>query len=142
MGRYVRGGRERPGLRRGRDDTRRGRGFGSVITLENLAEVAARLRGGYLAVGNFDGVHRGHSQLLGQLRDRARAAGARAIALTFDPHPVALLRPDRAPVPLVWTERKVALLEQAGADEVGVFHTGPWLLGLTAREFFDWVIVG
>lgn len=113
-----------------------------MITLENLAEVAARLRGGYLAVGNFDGVHRGHSSLLGRLRDRAHAAGAKAIALTFDPHPVALLRPEHAPVPLVWTARKVALLEEAGADDVGVFHTGAWLLGLTAREFFDRVIVG
>ncbi len=47
-----------------------------------------------------------------------------------------------APVPLAWTERNVELLEQAGATEVGVFRTGPWLLGLTAREFFDRVIVG
>jgi riboflavin kinase/FMN adenylyltransferase len=47
-----------------------------------------------------------------------------------------------APVPLVWTGRKVELLKEAGADEVGVFATGPWLLGLTAREFFDGVIVG
>src|SRR4051812_15597575 len=117
-------------------------GLGSVITLDSFAEVAARVRGAYLAVGNFDGVHRGHSHLLGRLRARADAAGAPALALTFDPHPVALLRPEQAPVPLVWTERKVELLEQAGAGEVGVFRTGPWLLGLTAREFFDRVIVG
>jgi riboflavin kinase/FMN adenylyltransferase len=113
-----------------------------VITLENFAEVATRFRGAYLAVGNFDGVHRGHLQLLGLLHSRADAAGAEAIALTFDPHPVALLRPEQAPVPLVWTERKVTLLKEAGCHEVGVFRTGPWLLGLTAREFFDRVIVG
>jgi riboflavin kinase/FMN adenylyltransferase len=113
-----------------------------VITLESLAEVAAPHRGAYLAVGNFDGVHRGHSHLLRLLRSRADAAGAPAVALTFDPHPVALLRPEQAPVPLVWTERKVALLKQAGAHEVGVFRTGAWLLGLTAREFFERVIVG
>jgi riboflavin kinase/FMN adenylyltransferase len=113
-----------------------------VITLENFAEVAARHRGAYLAVGNFDGVHRGHSQLLGELRDRARRAGAEAVALTFDPHPATLLHPERAPVPLVWTERKASLLREAGADEVGVFRTGPWLLGLSAREFFDRVVVG
>jgi riboflavin kinase/FMN adenylyltransferase len=113
-----------------------------VITLENFAEVATRFRGAYLAVGNFDGVHRGHLHLLGLLRSKAEAAGTNAIALTFDPHPVALLRPQQAPIPLVWTERKVALLKEAGAHEVGVFRTGPWLLGLTAREFFDRVIVG
>ena len=64
------------------------------------------------------------------------------MALTFDPHPVVLLRPEKAPLPLIGTERKVALLEQVGAHEVGVFRTGPWLLGLTAREFFERVIVG
>src|SRR4029077_2670711 len=64
------------------------------------------------------------------------------MALTFDPHPVSLLRPEQAPAPLVWTARKVALLEQGGAGEVRVFQAGAWLLGLTAREFFDRVIVG
>ncbi len=113
-----------------------------MITLENFAEVSARFQGAYLAVGNFDGVHRGHSHLIERLRTRADAAGTLALPLTFDPHPVQLLRPDKAPVPLVWLERKVALLKQAGANDVGVFRTGPWLLGLTAREFFDRVIVG
>jgi len=113
-----------------------------VITLDSFADVPARARGAFLAVGNFDGVHRGHAHLIAHLRDRAAAAGAPALALTFDPHPVALLRPESAPVPLTWTARTADLLEQAGASEVGVFRTGPWLLGLTAREFFDRVVVG
>ncbi len=130
--------------RRVRADVGQGRagGNGSVITLDDFTGVPARARGAFLAVGNFDGVHLGHSQLIGRLRANADAAGAPAIALTFDPHPVALLRPEKAPAPLVWTARKVELLKQAGASEVGVFRTGPWLLGLTAREFFDRVIVG
>ncbi len=115
--------------------------MGSVITLDDFAPVPERAKGAYLAVGNFDGVHRGHAQLLARLRDRAQAAGVPAIALTFDPHPATLLRPDKAPPPLVWVERKAELLEEAGATEVGVFRTGAWLLGLTAREFFDRVIV-
>jgi riboflavin kinase/FMN adenylyltransferase len=65
-----------------------------------------------------------------------------ALAVTFDPHPVALLRPEQAPVPLVWPEREIALLRESGATEVGVFQTGPWLLGLSAREFFDRVVRG
>jgi riboflavin kinase/FMN adenylyltransferase len=113
-----------------------------VITLDESNEVPARVRGAYLAVGNFDGVHLGHARLIQRLRANADAAGAPAVAMTFDPHPVVLLRPDKAPVPLVWTERKVELLKQAGATEVGVFQTGPWLLGLSAREFFDRVVVG
>ena len=63
-----------------------------------------------------------------------------ALAITFDPHPVTLLRPDKAPVPLVWPAREIELLEKAGATQVAVFRTGPWLLELSAREFFDRVI--
>jgi riboflavin kinase/FMN adenylyltransferase len=113
-----------------------------VITLETFDDVPASSVGAFLAIGNFDGVHRGHAQLIALLRARADRAGAPALALTFDPHPVALLRPESAPVPLVWTELKVGLLREAGATDVQVFRTGAWLLGMTAREFFDRVIVG
>jgi riboflavin kinase / FMN adenylyltransferase len=122
-----------------------GRGFGlrgkmPVIAIENVRDFPARARGAFVTVGNFDGVHRGHQRLLARLRARADAAGVPALAITFDPHPVALLRPEKAPVPLVWPEREVALLYEAGATEVAVFHTGPWLLDLSARDFFDRVI--
>ena len=113
-----------------------------MITLDESTGVPDPYRGAFLAVGNFDGVHRGHARLIARLRANADAVGVPAVALTFDPHPVAVLRPNQAPAPLVWTERKVALLKDAGATEVGVFRTGPWLLGLTAREFFDRIIVG
>lgn len=113
-----------------------------MITIENLETIATKARGAFVAIGNFDGVHRGHAHLLERLRSRARAAGTFALALTFDPPPVALLRPKAAPAPLTWLDRRLDLMKSAGADEVGVFKTGPWLLGLTAREFFDRVILG
>jgi riboflavin kinase / FMN adenylyltransferase len=111
-----------------------------VITIENVRDFPAKARGAYVTVGNFDGVHRGHRRLLTRLRAKADLAGVPALAITFDPHPVALLRPDKAPVPLVWLEREIELLEQAGATQVAVFRTGPWLLELSAREFFDQVV--
>lgn len=112
-----------------------------MIAIENVTDLPERARGAYLTVGNFDGVHRGHQRLIGRLRERADAVGAPALVATFDPHPVALLRPDTAPVPLLWTDREIALLKDAGATEVAVFHTGRWLLDLSARQFFDQVIV-
>jgi riboflavin kinase/FMN adenylyltransferase len=112
----------------------------SVITIENSEEFPAWARGAFVTVGNFDGVHRGHQKLIGLLRQRADIAGVPALAVTFNPHPVALLRPDKAPVPLVWPEREIELLRDAGATEVALFHTGKWLLDLSAREFFDRVI--
>jgi riboflavin kinase/FMN adenylyltransferase len=110
------------------------------IAIENIGNFPARARGAYVTVGNFDGVHRGHQRLLARLRTKADAAGVPALAITFDPHPVALLRPEKAPVPLVWPAREIELLRQAGATEVGVFRTGPWLLELSAHEFFERVI--
>lgn len=111
-----------------------------MIVIENVREFPSRARGAFVTVGNFDGVHRGHQALLSRLRAKADAAGAPALAITFDPHPATLLRPAEAPVPLVWPEREVELLREAGATEVGVFRTGNWLLELSAREFFDRVI--
>jgi riboflavin kinase/FMN adenylyltransferase len=114
----------------------------SPIRIKNFEELPARARGAFVTVGNFDGVHQGHQRLIQRLRARADAAGLAALAITFNPHPAALLRPEAAPVPLVWPEREIALLRQAGATEVGVFRTGRWLLDLSARDFFDRVIRG
>jgi riboflavin kinase / FMN adenylyltransferase len=111
-----------------------------VITIENVRDFPAEARGAYVTVGNFDGVHRGHQRLLSRLRLKADLAGVPALAITFDPHPVSLLRPDKVPVPLVWPAREIELLEKAGATQVAVFRTGTWLLELSAREFFDQVI--
>jgi riboflavin kinase/FMN adenylyltransferase len=101
-------------------------------------------RGAFLSVGNFDGVHLGHADLAARLLRAARAAGpgVPALAVTFDPHPVSLLRPSETPPPLTTTDRKVELLLAAGLDGVVVFRTGPWLLDMTARAFFDEVLVG
>jgi riboflavin kinase/FMN adenylyltransferase len=112
----------------------------SVIRIENLADFPVRARGALLTVGNFDGVHRGHQRLIERLRAWAEAMAVPALAVTFDPHPASLLRPDKTPVPLVWPQREIALLADAGVHDVAVFHTGRWLLDLTAREFFDQVI--
>jgi len=79
--------------------------------------------------------------LLDRLQAQAAAAGTAAIALTFDPPPATFLRPETAPAPLTWLDRRVQLLVDSGLTDVGVFRTGPWLLGLSAREFFDRVLV-
>ncbi len=116
-------------------------GWASVIKLQDFSDVPWKFRGAFVAVGNFDGVHRGHAHLLRRLRSRADSAGVPAIALTFDPPPATFLRPETAPSPLTWIDRRVSLLAELGMTDVGVFQTGPWLLGLTAREFFDRVLV-
>ncbi len=70
--------------------------------------------------GNYDGVHLGHQSLISRARALAGKAGHQTCVLTFSPHPAALLSPSRAPVALTGLERKVALLEGAGVDQVHV----------------------
>ena len=84
-------------------------------TLDNLPDA---LRGGAVAIGNFDGVHRGHAWIVERLLAMAEQVGGPAVVLTFDPHPVRLLRPDEAPPPLTWTERKAELLVELGVDSM------------------------
>jgi riboflavin kinase/FMN adenylyltransferase len=81
----------------------------------------ARVRASVVVPGNHDGVHLGHVALLARARALAvRLGGAQVVALTFDPHPLALLAPERAPEPLTTIERRCELLRAAGADEVAV----------------------
>jgi riboflavin kinase/FMN adenylyltransferase len=87
------------------------------------------------APGNHDGVHLGHQALIRRARGYAQAHGLRALALTFDPHPMALLAPARAPVPLTTLARRCELLRLAGADDVVVEAFTPELAGLAPEVF-------
>jgi len=99
-------------------------------------------RGGALTIGNFDGVHRGHQALLEELRHQAGIVGGPAVAMTFDPPPVRLLRPGATPAPLTTLGDRTQLMLAHGADQVVVLETTAELLRQTAREFFDGVIRG
>jgi riboflavin kinase / FMN adenylyltransferase len=98
------------------------------------------VRDGYVAIGNFDGVHRGHQVMIGRLIARARDAGRPAIAVTFDPHPLSLLRPEALPPGLTTLADRADLLRSCGVDCVVVLPTSWELLRLTAAEFFDQVV--
>ena len=65
----------------------------ATLTIDWREMPPAAVRGGAVTIGNFDGVHRGHAALVGELRKRARAVPGPAVALTFDPHPQELLHP-------------------------------------------------
>jgi riboflavin kinase / FMN adenylyltransferase len=97
-------------------------------------------RGGTVAIGNFDGVHRGHAALIAQLHQQAREIDGPAVALTFDPHPLQLLRPGQVPALLTTPEDRSRLLQELGADHVLVLRVTPELLSLRATEFFARVI--
>ena len=100
-----------------------------------------QFRGGAITIGNFDGVHRGHAKIIERLRHQADLAGGPAVVFTFDPHPVRLLRPEQAPPPLTWTNRKADLLSDLGVDGLIAYPTDKALLQLSAEDFFQSIIL-
>jgi len=113
---------------------------GDVKLIRDLAELPDALRGGAVAIGNFDGVHLGHAAIVARLVARARQLGGPAVVFTFDPHPVRILRPNEAPPPLTWTDRKAALLGQLGVDAVIAYPTDEALLQLSPEAFFARIV--
>ena len=111
-----------------------------IYTINPDEPLAGACRGGALTIGNFDGVHRGHQELLAHLRRQAQALPGPAVAMTFDPHPLQLLRPQQFQPVLTTPADRAALLRAHGADCVLILRTTPALLGLSARAFFDRVI--
>jgi len=92
------------------------------------------------AIGNFDGVHRGHQEIIGRVRDRARLLGAQAIAVTFDPHPLALLRPQQAPKLITPIPKRLLLLAETGIDATLVIPFTREFSMQTPREFAQRVL--
>lgn len=99
------------------------------------------LQRGAVTIGNFDGVHVGHARIVACLVEQARRVGGAAVVFTFDPHPAQLLRPERAPVPLGWTERKAELLCSLGVDAVVAYPTDAAFLAMDAETFFQRIVI-
>lgn len=98
-------------------------------------------RGVAATIGVFDGVHRGHAEILGILRRRARAAGGRAVAITFDRHPLSILAPAAAPRAIMTLAQRVAALRRHGAARVVVLPFTRALAGLAPEAFVRRVLV-
>ena len=95
---------------------------------------------GAVTVGNFDGVHLGHVSLIEALRVAAQSATCPAFVVTFDPHPLLLLAPERFQPPLNTPDDRAAYLMEAGADNVVMLRTTPELLRLTPDAFFERIL--
>src|SRR4051812_9033694 len=99
-------------------------------------------QGAAIAIGNFDGVHLGHRALIHRARELAAKTGALSVALTFDPHPAALLAPAHAPRMLTSIERRVELLAEAGVDAVVIEPFTRELASASPDAFIDDLVLG
>ena len=112
--------------------------FESYRTLE---DVPADLGPCVLTVGNFDGVHRGHQRILIRACEIGRSEGWPAMALTFDPHPTRVVRPDRAPALLSSIGQRLERFEQVGLNAAVVMKFTRELAALTPEEFVSQIVV-
>jgi riboflavin kinase/FMN adenylyltransferase len=103
--------------------------------LDGGSAVPQALRGGIVALGNFDGFHKGHQAVVGRAVARARAEGRPALVATFDPHPVRHFRPDAPPFRLTSLDQRQRVFAEAGADAMIVFGFDGALAATSAEEF-------
>ena len=93
------------------------------------------------ALGNFDGVHRGHQKLFAQVAARAQERGGLPVAMIFDPHPASVLRPEKAPPLLMTLDQKLAAFERAGLQGVAIVQFTQDLSRWEPETFVDTVLV-
>ncbi|MXO86742.1 bifunctional riboflavin kinase/FAD synthetase [Altererythrobacter aurantiacus] len=109
--------------------------------LDHREPIPASLRGAIIALGNFDGFHKGHQAVAGEAIEWARAEGRPAIIATFDPHPVRFFKPDVPPFRLTTLEQRQELYLAAGASAMLVFHFDGQLAGTSAEDFIADILV-
>jgi riboflavin kinase/FMN adenylyltransferase len=109
---------------------------------QDVDDVPADLGRTVVSIGNFDGVHLGHAHVLREARATAARLGIdTVVAVTFDPHPMAVLRPEHAPLTLTDVPRRCDLLAEAGVDDVFVIPFSREIAAWSPQEFIDRILV-
>ncbi|PYT10710.1 MAG: riboflavin biosynthesis protein RibF [Acidobacteria bacterium] len=102
---------------------------------DDIATVRAHLKAPVATVGNFDGLHRGHQAIVDTVLNRARETGGSSLVVTFDPHPLKVLAPERAPRMLTTRKQKLALIEAAGIEFLLILPFTIELAEVSAERF-------
>jgi riboflavin kinase/FMN adenylyltransferase len=109
----------------------------------DVVEIGSDLGASVVTIGNFDGVHLGHRHVIRTAHDlAAELGGLPVVAVTFDPHPMAVIAPDRVPQQLSAIDDRIALLGAAGVDAVLVLSFTPALAKLPAEDFVTEIVLG
>jgi riboflavin kinase/FMN adenylyltransferase len=113
----------------------------STQVFHSITEIPADFGPSVGAIGNFDGVHLGHQQVLGAVTSEARQRGLRSVAITFDPHPERFLRPQQAPGLIAPLPERLELLRATGVDAVLVLPFDETLACMRGRDFVAEILV-
>ncbi|MFI5395661.1 MAG: bifunctional riboflavin kinase/FAD synthetase [Candidatus Binatia bacterium] len=106
-----------------------------MLLLRHLARIGRRFSAPVLTLGNFDGVHRGHQEILRRLVKAARTAGGQAVVLTFHPHPVSVLAPEYAPRLITDWRGRIERIAAFDVDAIIVQHFTPAFSEIAAEDF-------
>ncbi|KGB57542.1 bifunctional riboflavin kinase/FAD synthetase [Sphingopyxis sp. SE2] len=112
-----------------------------MIRLDGHQRIEGALRGGVIALGNFDGFHAGHQAVVGRAVHHAKDEGLPAIVATFDPHPVRFFKPDVPPFRLTTLDQRQEQFAAAGADAMLVLPFDAALAGTTAEDFITGLLL-
>ena len=107
----------------------------------NLNEIKNPLTSPVLTIGNFDGVHKGHLALFDKAKERAKALGGQSVVMTFEPHPLKIMRPANGPHLITHTGQKLELIEKAGIDVIICVSFDRDFAAIPARDFIDTILV-
>ena len=118
------------------------RSIATVPVYRSLAEIPADFGPSIAAIGNFDGVHLGHQEILGAAAAEARERRMRSVAVTFDPHPAQVLYPKDAPKLLTFLPQRIELMARTGVDAIFVLPFNTEFSRVTSHDFVRDILVG
>jgi len=107
----------------------------------NLHEIKKPFINPVLTIGNFDGVHKGHLALFDKVKERAKAIAGQSVVMTFEPHPLKVMRPANGPQLITHTGQKLELIEKAGIDIIVCVSFDREFAAIPARDFVNNILV-
>lgn len=107
-----------------------------------MDEIPEHVDSAVVTIGVFDGVHRGHQELISAAVGKARATGQQSVLVTFDPHPVSVFLPERAPLALGTFDQRMSVVDKMGIDNVMLIDFTKEMAGWSPQEYVDRLLVG
>lgn len=112
-----------------------------MILIEDLQNLKKPLKNVVLTIGNFDGVHKGHLALFNKVKERAKAVRGTSGVMTFDPHPVRIMKPGNGPWLITPTPQKLELIDKAGIQIIFCLRFTKEFAAISARDFVKNILV-
>ena len=109
--------------------------------IQDINSLTGSCKDPVLTIGNFDGVHKGHIALFDKVKERAKEIGGESAVMTFNPHPIKVMRPQNAPPLITPIQQKIKLIEQCGMDVLYCLPFTKEFSEITAREFVEDILV-